>query len=368
MTENINVKRIESLLPPAFFTSCGADQELLTERVNTFRGEIADIVGMKSPKKLCIVGPCSIHNYDSAVKYATWLKERADKFSDRLLVVMRVYFEKPRTTVGWKGFINDPDLDGSCNIHKGLLQAVRLLEKITEIGLPIACEFLDTISPQYLSRYVSWGAIGARTVESQLHRELASGLSMPIGFKNGTTDPVGSAINAVKSGSHPHVFLGVNEKGKASIVSTKGNKNCHVIYRGTSAGPNYSLEDVVEADERCKENGLEVGFVVDCSHKNCAGDYKKQLDVVDYIVQTYGLWRKFLGVMVESNLEEGKQKFIEGGNIDPCLSITDACVGLADTEDVLSSLHAFLNSSQNCEARVLRSSKKKRKYVSSFNK
>jgi len=311
------------------------------QRVLKWRVEVDNVISGADDRVLAVVGPCSIHDPDAALDYARQLKPIADRLQNDVLVVMRVYFEKPRTTVGWKGLINDPDLDGSFNINKGLKLARKFLLDVNELGLPVGTEFLDTISPQYTSDLVSWGAIGARTTESQVHRELASGLSCPIGFKNGTAGSVQIAVDAVQAASGSHAFLGVNEWGNAAIVVTTGNPSCHVILRGGSDGPNYAREHVDKAVALSAKAGAKhTAVMVDCSHANSSKQHKNQPVVArDLASQIASGSRNVMGLMVESNLVEGNQKMDPGKTDVSKLvrgqSITDACIDVPTTERLL---------------------------------
>jgi 3-deoxy-7-phosphoheptulonate synthase len=286
-----------------------------------------------------VVGPCSIHDHDQAIAYARLLKAEADKHAKDLQIVMRVYFEKPRTTVGWKGLINDPYLDESYRIDEGLRIARQLLIDINRLGLPAGSEFLDVISPQYIGDLIAWGAIGARTTESQVHRELASGISAPIGFKNGTDGNIRIATDAIQAAARGHHFLSVHKNGQVAIVQTNGNKDCHVILRGGKA-PNYDAASVQAACDDLLKAGLPATLMVDCSHANSSKQHQKQLDVArDIAAQMAGGSRQVFGVMVESHLTEGAQKFSPGKDSVSALaygqSITDACLGWEDSKSTL---------------------------------
>ncbi|KAK4699687.1 3-deoxy-7-phosphoheptulonate synthase, partial [Phenoliferia sp. Uapishka_3] len=305
------------------------------------RQDTADVLAGASDKIVVIVGPCSIHNPEEAKEYAALLKEFA-KTLPNLVIIMRAYFEKPRTTVGWKGLINDPEIDDSYQINKGLRIARTLLSEITATGVPVGCELLDTISPQFLSDCVSWGAIGARTTESQLHRELASGVSFPIGFKNGTDGSLGVAVDAMRSASHPHAFLGVTESGLAAIVRTKGNHDLHVILRGGTKGTNYGSKSVKEASAAVAKvgEGFLEAVMVDASHANSEKNHMNQPKVIaDVAAQITGGETGIMGVMIESNLAAGNQKVLDGKNgLKRGVSITDACVDWETTMPMLRSL------------------------------
>jgi 3-deoxy-7-phosphoheptulonate synthase len=288
-----------------------------------------------------VVGPCSIHDPVAGVEYAMRLRILAEQHQDDLRIVMRVYFEKPRTTVGWKGLINDPHLDGSYRINEGLRIARKLLLDLAALGLPAGCEFLDPISPQFTSDLVSWAAIGARTTESQVHRELASGLSMPVGFKNGTGGGLQMAIDAVRAASHPHSFLGVTEQGLAGIVVTTGNPNCHVILRGGRQGPNYDRAHVQRVLAMLRDEGLAPRVMIDASHDNSGKDHRRQPDVVrDVAAQIADGERGIAGLMIESFLVEGRQELVDPGQLTYGQSVTDACVGWDTTATLLRELAA----------------------------
>jgi 3-deoxy-7-phosphoheptulonate synthase len=282
------------------------------------------------------VGPCSIHDPEAGVEYAKRLKPLADSLRADLKIVMRTYFEKPRTTVGWKGLINDPKLDGSFSINLGLRVARKFLLEVVQLGMPTATEFLDPISPQFVADLVSWGAIGARTTESQVHRELASGLSMPVGYKNGTSGDVQIAVDAVRSSAAPHRFLSVTKQGLAAIVSTRGNQHCHVILRGGRTGPNYAAEAIAEAGSALSKAGLRPALMVDCSHANSQKNHKNQIKVGESLAaQLRAGSQAIFGVMLESNLVEGRQDVVPGKPLTHGQSITDACLGFDETVPVL---------------------------------
>jgi 3-deoxy-7-phosphoheptulonate synthase len=293
----------------------------------------------EDPRPVVIVGPCSIHDPKAAYEYATRLAELNRDVRDRLLIVMRVYFEKPRTTVGWKGLINDPHLDGSFVINEGLRRARRVLLDLAELGLPAGCEFLDPISPQFTSDLVSWGAIGARTTESQVHRELASGLSMPVGFKNGTDGGVQIAIDAVRAATHPHQFLGVTEQGLCAIVATRGNPDCHIILRGGASGPNYDANSVQKTAAALIDAGLAPRLMVDTSHGNSDKDYRRQpVAAHDLAEQVAHGENAIFGVMMESFLVDGRQDLKNPAALRYGQSVTDACMGWEMTLPVLADL------------------------------
>ena len=339
-TDDERIKDITVLPPPdhliRFFPIRGTATEKLIART---RKHIHQIMHGKDDRLLVIVGPCSIHDPAAAIDYARRLKLMRDKYADTLEIVMRVYFEKPRTTVGWKGLINDPYMDQSFRIDEGLRMARQLLIEINRLGLPAASEFLDVISPQYIGDLIAWGAIGARTTESQVHRELASGLSAPIGFKNGTDGNIRIATDAIQAASRGHHFLSVHKNGQVAIVQTNGNKDCHVILRGGKT-PNYDAASVATACHELKEAKLHPSLMVDFSHANSSKKHEKQLDVArDIAGQIAGGSHNVFGVMIESHIEAGAQKFSPGKDDPEQLiygkSITDACLGWGDTETAL---------------------------------
>ena len=340
-TDDLRIRQLKPLIPPAILL-----EELpITEPVSTLvartRQEVADILHGRSDRVLVVVGPCSIHDPEAGLDYANRLASVARETRDDLLVVMRVYFEKPRTTVGWKGLINDPHLDGSFAINEGLRLARSLLLRVNSVGLPAATEFLDPITPQFLADLVAWGAIGARTSESQVHRELASGLSMPVGFKNGTDGSIQIAIDAVCSAAHPHQFLSVTKQGVAAIVATNGNPDCHVILRGGKSGPNFSSTQVRRASSEVGAAGLGARLMVDCSHANSNKDASRQPEVLrDVAQQIAGGTREICGVMFESFLVAGRQSVSAGRPLVYGQSITDACLDWDSTEPLLNELAA----------------------------
>jgi 3-deoxy-7-phosphoheptulonate synthase len=343
-TDDERIRDVTPLPPPEhlirFFPISGTPVETL---VGETRRHIRQIMQGKDDRLLVIMGPCSIHDPVAALEYARQLKTQRDRYADTLELVMRVYFEKPRTTVGWKGLINDPYLDESFRIDEGLRIARQLLLDINRIGMPAGSEFLDVISPQYIGDLISWGAIGARTTESQVHRELSSGLSAPIGFKNGTDGNIRIATDAIQAAARPHHFLSVHKNGQVAIVETKGNKDCHVILRGGKT-PNYDAEHVEAACKDLEAAKLHPSLMVDFSHANSSKQHERQIDVArDIAAQIAGGSRKVFGVMVESHLNAGAQKFTPGKD-DPAKlhygqSITDACLGWDDSLTVLDVLH-----------------------------
>ncbi len=308
------------------------------EFVKAARKSIADIIHKRDQRLLVISGPCSVHDVDAAKAYARELKTLHDQYKDTMYIVMRVYFEKPRTTVGWKGLINDPHMDGSFDVETGLRKARELLIYLTELGLPLATEALDPISPQYLAELFSWSAIGARTTESQTHREMASGLSMPIGFKNGTNGSLGVAINALQSAASPHRFMGINRQGQVAVIKTSGNPDGHVILRG-GAEPNYDAGSVAQCEQALAKQGLEAGIVIDCSHGNSNKDYTRQPlvaeNVIDQICQGN---ESIIGIMLESNINAGNQSAdLPVSELEYGVSVTDACIDFVTTEQLIAS-------------------------------
>ena len=337
-TDDIRIDEIRQLLPPSLLLSELPILESSAQLINSTRSGIDSILNGLSDKLLVVVGPCSIHDQKAAIDYAEHVKKWISTYSNDLLIVMRVYFEKPRTTVGWKGLINDPSLDNSFDINNGLKIARSLLSEINEMGVPAGTEFLDAISPQYYADLISWGAIGARTTESQIHRELASGLSMPIGFKNGTGGSIKIAVDGIKAASQPHHFLSVTKQGVSGIVKTRGNKSCHIILRGSSNGPNCDSDSINETSKLLQDNDLPSQLMVDCSHGNSLKNYKRQVSVAENLSEQITNGSKDIAsVMIESNLVEGNQKI--SSNLSDLVygqSVTDSCVGLEDTEKILS--------------------------------
>jgi 3-deoxy-7-phosphoheptulonate synthase len=301
------------------------------------RQEIEAILDGKDSRKFIVVGPCSIHDIKAAEDYAKKLKKLSEQVKDRLLLIMRVYFEKPRTTVGWKGLINDPDLDDSFNIEKGLIMARKLLNDIAEMGLPSATEALDPIVPQYISDLISWTAIGARTTESQTHREMASGLSMPVGFKNGTDGSIQVALNALQAAREPHHFLGINDRGQVSIFRTTGNAYGHIILRGGDQKPNYDASSIKLAEDKLKEAKLPARIVIDCSHGNSRKDHRLQASVFENVIQqVLDGNTSIVGLMLESNLYEGNQPLCSNRDqLKYGVSVTDKCIGWKETERIV---------------------------------
>ncbi len=332
-TYNINVKSIQSISSPSSIKDALPLSKELNDNIIEWRKIVSNIISGKDKRFLVIVGPCSVHDPEAAYEYSKYLMLMKEKYKKELFIVMRVYFEKPRTTIGWKGLINDPYLDESFKINDGLRIARELLIKINNLGIPVACEFLDVFTPQYYADLVTWGAIGARTTESQLHRQLASGLSMPIGFKNGTGGSVDIAIDAVISANYSHCFLGVEENGNAAIVTTKGNLDSHIILRGGKTGANFDHVSILNIKKMLKDK-IKNKLIVDCSHGNSGKIHTNQPVVVDSLMSQYDNGEDIIaGVMIESNLVEGCQKL--GSDLIYGKSITDACIGLDTTNKIL---------------------------------
>lgn len=334
LTHNCNVNGFTPVISPFEIRRKVPQSDNSSQSVFSSRGKITRILNRTDKRKIMIVGPCSIHDPNAAMKYARMLSELSKAVEEKLLVVMRAYFEKPRTHIGWKGFINDPFLDSTFRINEGLQLGRKILSDITELQLPVANEALDPIVPQYMADFISWVAIGARTTESQLHREMASGLSAPVGFKNNTDGNVMVAINAMKSARNPHHFLGIDENGRSSIVSTKGNMNCHIILRGGSDGPNYDAESVNLVERTLIEHALPSNIIVDCSHDNSRKDYTKQPEVLDACLrQIESGSDSLVGFMLESNLYGGNQPL--GQSLKYGVSITDGCLSFEDTKKII---------------------------------
>jgi 3-deoxy-7-phosphoheptulonate synthase len=341
-TDDLRITQVRPLIPPAILLEEIPISEGASNVVSNTRTAVANVLGGTDPRLVVIAGPCSIHDSGAALEYATRLSRLALRFADHLIVIMRTYFEKPRTSVGWKGLINDPDLDESYHINKGLRLARKLLLDINDLGLPTASEFLDTQIPQHIADLTSWVAIGARTTESQIHRELASGLSMPVGFKNGTDGNVNTAVDAVLAARSPHWFPSVTKQGVSAIFQTSGNESCHVILRGgTSTGPNYGPEHVRDVSARLAQKGLRDAVMIDCSHGNSEKDHRRQAVVARSIAQQIASGsRQIFGAMLESHLVEGRQTYVPGQPAVYGQSITDSCISLEQTEPLLEELAA----------------------------
>ena len=334
--EDVRIRQVRPLISPALLQFDFPADAAINAFVEKSRRSVADVVHGRDPRLLVVVGPCSIHDSGQAIEYAGRLRAAADELEDRLLVVMRVYFEKPRTTVGWKGFINDPYLDGSYHVNEGLRLARQLLLEIARLRVPAATEFLDLLSPQYLSDLISWGAIGARTTESPSHRQLASGLSCAIGFKNGTDGGIQMAADALVASRASHAFMGVTKMGVAAVFETTGNEDCHIILRGSSNGTNYSADAIEAACAALRKAAALERVMVDCSHGNSQKDFERQVAVAENIaLQIEAGERRILGVMVESHLRAGKQDQKPGQPLVRGVSITDACIGWEATEALL---------------------------------
>ena len=341
---DINITSKTQLPTPVELCNKIKRSESVEQFVVETRNAINNILFGDDDRLLIVVGPCSIHDLEAGRDYAKRLAKLANDLSDRFLVVMRVYFEKPRTTVGWKGLIMDPNLDGSSDIPSGLEIARSFLTEVLELGLPTATELLDPITPQYIADLVCWSAIGARTTESQTHRQMASGLSMPLGFKNGTDGNLEVAINAIKAASQPQTFLGIDNEGRANALTTNGNPNCHIVLRGGSNGPNYSKEDVQSASDKLKSAGLKPSIMIDCSHANSNKNPDLQPDVFKELIQQSFDDKAIIGAMIESNLQAGNQKFPQAKeNLKYGVSITDGCIDWDTTETLLKEAYQQLN-------------------------
>ncbi len=337
-TDDVRITGIQEVIAPRVLHEELPLNEQISETVFHARSAIHHILHGDDDRLVVVVGPCSVHDPDAAREYASRLKKLMNELNENLCIIMRVYFEKPRTTVGWKGLINDPDLDESFQINKGLKLARQLLLDLAQLGVPTGTEFLDLISPQYIADLVSWGAIGARTTESQGHRELASGLSCPVGFKNGTDGGFKVAIDAVKAASHPHVFMSLTKEGRSGIFSTKGNKDCHIILRGGKQ-PNYDTSSIQYAVEKLEKYGIKPQMMVDCSHANSHKDFRCQRDVCQNVAQQISSGEThIMGVMLESNLLEGRQDVTPDQPLAYGQSITDACMSWENTENCLREL------------------------------
>ncbi len=337
-TDDVHIREIKELAPPIEIISALPMTEKAAATTFETRQQIHDVLSGRDDRLLVIIGPCSIHDPKAGLEYAERLKGVKAKLADDLLIVMRVYFEKPRTTVGWKGLINDPYMDDSFQINDGLKLARKLLLEINEMGVPGGTEYLDTMSPQYVNDLISWGAIGARTTESQIHRELASGLSCPIGFKNGTDGNLKIAVDAIRSAAHPHHFLSVTKMGHSAIVSTTGNPDCHVILRGGKE-PNFDAASIAAAAKELVAVKLAANLMVDFSHANSRKDHQRQMEVGDNVAeQLRGGERRIFGVMVESHLQPGRQDLVAGKPLTYGQSITDACIGWDDSVKLLETL------------------------------
>jgi len=343
-TDDLRISAVRALIAPQLLLEELPMDAPSLATVTNARQAVHRVLHGADDRLVVVVGPCSIHDRGAALEYARRLRAAAERHAGDLLVVMRVYFEKPRTTVGWKGFINDPRLDGSFAINEGLRLARGLLLEINRGGLPCGTEFLDLLSPQYISDLIAWGAIGARTTESQSHRQLASGLSCPVGFKNGTDGSIRVAVDAVRAAAAPHAFMGMTKTGQAAIFETIGNEDCHVILRGGKA-PNYDAASVEAAAKELAAAGLAPRVMIDFSHANSSKQFRRQIDVAANVAeQLAGGDERIAGVMIESHLNEGRQDLVPGEALAPGVSITDACIGWDDTAAVLDSLAAAIRS------------------------
>ena len=351
ITRDLRIESIRPLVPPAILLEELPLPPAGAVTVSQAREEITQILRGQDDRLIVIVGPCSIHDVDAAREYAVRLRAFADAVRDDLFLVMRVYFEKPRTTVGWKGLINDPYLDGSFAVNDGLHLARQLLLEVVGLGLPAGCEFLDPILPQFFADVVTWGAIGARTTESQVHRELASGLSMPVGFKNGTGGGIQMAIDALHAANYPHRFLGVTEQGLAAIVATRGNADCHVILRGGRSGLNYDPESVQRTLANLRHAGVPARLMIDTSHGNSEKDYRRQPHAAHVVAEQIAQGeRGIIGVMMESFLVDGRQDLVDRGRLVYGQSITDACMGWEMTVPVLHDLATAVRARRTASA------------------
>ncbi len=352
MAERINNQNIIDIAPipaPKHMQEMLHLQHKTGQMVLQARQAIRDILhGQDTHRLVVIIGPCSIHDPEAAIQYAEQLKQVADRVRDHLFVIARTYFEKPRTTVGWKGLINDPRLDGSCDIGGGFELARSILLKINHLGMPCATEFLDPVTPQYISDLISWAAIGARTTESQTHREMASGLSMPVGLKNGTDGGLQVALNAMVAAGHPQSFIGINAEGLTSIIKTNGNSDRHLVLRGGGGRVNYNPEDISEAVRCLAKEDICRPVMVDCSHGNSEKDHTRQVPVARSVVNQFTEGQTaIMGLLIESNLKPGNQKWEAGKALEWGVSITDACIGWEDTEHLLDELAETLDKSTN---------------------
>ncbi len=336
LTDNLNINQFKPLTSPEAMKVDLPETEAASHIVAESRQQIAKILRGEDKRRMVIVGPCSLHDLDATLDYARRLKKVQMELNERVLIVMRAYFEKPRTTLGWKGMLYDPHLDLSYDIDFGIRQSRKILCEISEIGLPCGTEFLDPIVPQYLADLISWAAIGARTTESQIHRQMASGLSMPIGFKNATDGNLGVALDAIKASSSPHSFLGIDRKGTVIIADTKGNKYGHLVMRGGVSGPNFTSEYVAFAEILLQKQHVPNGIIIDCSHANSHKNHKRQREALFDIADQINAGNEFIaGVMLESFIEEGNQSIGAPGGLTYGKSLTDECIGWDETEELI---------------------------------
>ena len=346
LTENLNVVEVVPIISPIKLKKLIPVSDTALKTINKARIEIKEILTAGDHRLLVIVGPCSIHDKEAALDYAIRLKKLADDVSETILLVMRVYFEKPRTTVGWKGLINDPELDGSHKVNEGIELARTILLETNNLGLPCATETLDPVTPQYLADLISWSAIGARTTESQTHRELASGLSMPVGFKNGTNGELNVALNAMKSALQSHHFLGINQEGLSSVIRTSGNQNVHLVLRGGNNGPNFDSVSIKNATEALASGGLPKSIMIDCNHANSGKDPSRQeLVLRNIVLQIKDGNRSIIGTMIESNINGGNQPI--SNKMKYGVSITDACLDWENTRRIILDTHVTLKKNSN---------------------
>ncbi|HEY4068798.1 MAG TPA: 3-deoxy-7-phosphoheptulonate synthase [Burkholderiaceae bacterium] len=338
--DDVRIGAVRPLITPALLQERVPVRDDTLALVEASRARVADVLHGRDDRLIVVVGPCSIHDHDQAIEYGRLLKAEADRLQGELLIVMRTYFEKPRTTVGWKGYINDPHLDGSFAINEGLERARRLLLELTTLGLPTGTEFLDLLSPQYIADLIGWGAIGARTTESQSHRQLASGLSCAVGFKNGTDGSIKIAADAILAARAPHAFMGMTKMGVAAIFETRGNDDCHIILRGGKA-PNFDAAHVAATCDSLRAAGLREQVMIDVSHGNSSKQYQRQITVADDVAAQIAAGDpRIVGIMIESHLEEGRQDLLPGVALRHGVSITDGCIGFAQTVPVLDGLAA----------------------------
>jgi 3-deoxy-7-phosphoheptulonate synthase len=347
-TEDLRIQWTRVVLPPVFLEEERPITEAASATISNTRNEISAILNGRDSRLLVLAGPCSIHDPKAAREYAALLKSAIQEFSADLCIAMRVYFEKPRTTIGWKGLINDPYLDRSFKINDGLRLARHLLIDLAEMGVPTGTEFLDMISPQYIAGLVAWGAIGARTTESQVHRQLVSGISCPVGFKNGTSGSVQIAIDAILSAAHSHAFLGHTKHGQSAILMTTGNPDCHMILRGGRGTVNYTAESVAETAAQMEKAGLPARIMIDFSHANSSKDYRRQAEVCHNVAaQVAAGDKRIMGAMIESNLVAGAQKLVVGQPLVYGQSITDPCISWPETYELLKELAAAVRARRN---------------------
>jgi 3-deoxy-7-phosphoheptulonate synthase len=336
--DDVRIGAVRPLITPALLQERVPVRDDTLSLVEASRAAVADVLHGRDSRLIVVVGPCSIHDHDQALEYGERLKAVADRLQDDLLIVMRAYFEKPRTTVGWKGYINDPHLDGTFAINEGLERARRLLLELTSMGVPTGTEFLDLLSPQYIAELIAWGAIGARTTESQSHRQLASGLSCAVGFKNGTDGSIKVAADAILAARAPHAFMGMTKMGMAAIFETRGNDDCHIILRGGKS-PNYDAAHVAASCDTLRAAGLREQVMIDVSHGNSSKDHRRQVGVAQNVAgQIAGGDARIVGMMIESHLEDGRQDLVPGVPLERGVSITDACIGFAQTVPLLEEL------------------------------